>query len=227
MEDQRQIQSLLTRLVLAEESERRRIARGLHDDVGQTLLAAKLSLDELLESGVPGSADSSMQEIQRQVNHAIKTTRTLSFELASAALYEVGVGAALQSECELAQRRSGIQFQPPEQLTGHPIPMEVEVILFRAGRELIRNIVKHSNARLAKLSLSVRGSGLRLTVTDDGRGFDSSKNVLRSDPTSGFGLFSIDQQLDSIDGRLKITSSLESGTCAVVTVALDAMQERT
>ncbi len=225
VEDQRQIQGLLTRLVLAEERERRRIARGLHDDVGHTLLAAKLVLEELSESDMPANAASSAEEVRRLVSQAIETTRSLSFALASAALYEVGVGAALQSECEIAQQRSGIRFHAPEELSGEPIPVETKVILHRVGRELIRNIERHSNARTAKLSLSLSAADLRMTVEDDGRGFDVPKDFLRSNSLSGFGLFSIDQQLDSIGGRLDITSSPESGTRAIVTVPLHARRE--
>lgn len=228
MEEQEQLRGLSTRLLLAEESERYRIARGLHDDVGQTLLAAKLSLEDLLAGGVSGETVSTAQEIHDYVDQAIETTRSLTFELASAALYEVGVGAALQSECELAEQQSGIRFQPPDQLTGQNIPMHVKIIVHRVGRELIRNVIKHSGAQSATISLSLspNESTLQLTVADDGRGFKVSKGLYNSDPTTGFGLFSIEQQLDSIGGMIDIASSEEYGTRVVVTVVLDGSQVR-
>lgn len=211
---------MAARLALAEEGERRRIARGLHDDVGQTLLALKLCLAEELEEKAPG-------EMQRLLDQAIQTTRTLTFDLASEALYEVGLGAALQSVCEREEQGSGIRFEPPAGLAGNMIPESTRVILYRVGRELIRNVVKHSGARTAELSLSSSDNHIRLTVEDDGCGFDAAKRLQGQDAGAGFGLYSIDQQLHPIGGRLEIASSPGSGTRAVVTVSLDAGGEGT
>jgi len=227
VENQCKLEALAARLVLAEERERRRIAIGLHDDVGQTLAAVKMSLDQLLEGDLRGDADSSARQAQGLVDHAIQATRTLTFELASAALYEVGLGAALRSVCERAAQKSGIRFQPPSDLQGNPIPEKTRVVLYRAGRELIRNIVKHSKARTAKLSLTLNGNRIRLTVEDDGRGFDASEKLQWRDAQAGIGLLSINQQLDPIGGRLEIESSPGSGTRAVVIVPLDSSGDRT
>jgi PAS domain S-box-containing protein len=227
VEHQRKLQVLTARLVLAEESERRRIAIGLHDDVGQALAAAQMNLGELLEADLPGDADSSAQEAQRLVGHAIQTTRTLTFELASAALYEVGLGAAVQSLCQRAEQDSGIQFEAPLGLPGNPIPEQTRIVLYRATRELIRNIVMHSKARTASLSLSLSGSRIRLEVADDGCGFETAKSHDGQHAQASIGLFSISQQLDPLGGRLEIDSSPGSGTRAVMTVPLEPGQDRT
>ncbi len=219
--DERKLQALANRLVLAEENERRRIARGLHDDVAQSLLAAKMGVDEL-EGDLTGDRRSLAREVQQLLKHAIRSTRSLSFDLASEALYDVGLGAAMQSLCERAEQQSGIEFLPPEGLKGNPIPESVRIILYRAGRELIRNIVKHSKARTAGLSLTLSGGLVRLTVQDDGCGFDVVQQRQGWDAKSGFGLFSIVQQLRPIGGMLKILSTPESGTRAIVIVPLTA-----
>jgi PAS domain S-box-containing protein len=224
-EQQRKLQAVTAKLFLAEESERRRIAIGLHDDVGQTLAAAKISLDELLEANLLGDSEASIRETQDLVDHAIKATRSLTFELASAALYEVGLEAALQSACEHAKQQSGIRFQPPVGFRGRSIPEPMRVVLYRAGRELIRNIVKHSEACTARLSLSLSENQLRLTVVDDGRGFDTSKILSVTDTQGGIGLLSINQQLVSIGGRLDILSSPGLGTRALIIVPLDIEEE--
>ena len=221
VEQHHKLQAVTTKLVLAEESERRRIAIGLHDEVGQTLAAARISLDELLEGNLPGDGASSAREVQRHVNHAIQSIRTLTFELASAALYEVGLAAALQSTCERAEQLSSIRFQPPSDLQGHSLPEPSRVILYRAGRELIHNIVKHSKARTASLSLSLSGNRFRLAVEDDGCGFDVSKAFTDPDAQSGIGLLSMSQQLEPIGGKLDIVSSPGAGTRAVIIVLLD------
>ena len=222
--DERQLQALAARLTLAEENERRRIARDLHDDVGQTLLAAKLSLDELLHDGLSEDKNSSAREAQELVQNAIRSMRSLIFDVSSAALYDVGLGAALQSLCERAERQSDIRFQPPENVSGTPIPESKRVILYRAGRELIHNIVKHSQARTAKLSLAHSGNFVKLTVEDDGRGFDVA-SVRGGNARKGFGLFSIDQQLRPIGGKLETTSTPGSGTCVELIVPIDGGEE--
>lgn len=218
IEKQRKLEILAARLVLGEENERRRIARGLHDDVGQTLAAAKLTLDELLESDLPEDRDSSAQALRGLLDQAIHTTRILTFDLASAALYEIGLGAALQSACERAEKDSGIWFQPLGGEEGSSIPDETKVLLYRIARELVRNVVKHSKAQTAKVALTVSSTRIVLTVEDDGQGFEAPLVLDNPDLTVSFGLFSIIQQLDPLGGGLEIASSPESGTRVVVTV---------
>jgi len=214
-ENERKLQALTNRLVLAEENERRRIARGLHDDVGQSLLAAKMATEEL-EDSLTGDGRSLAVEVRQLLEHAIRSTRSLTFDLASEVLYDVGLGAALQSVCERAEQQSGIRFQSPESLKGNPIPEAARFILYRVGSELIQNIVRHSGARTAQLSLTLNRGVVRLTVQDDGCGFDAvTQRQCRSIET-GFGLFSIDQQLGPIGGKLEIVSTPGSGTQAVV-----------
>ena len=218
-DDERKVQALANRLVLAEETERLRIARGLHDDVGQALLAAKMGVEEL-EACLTGDRVSLAREVRQLLENAIQSSRTLTFELASAVLYDVGLGAAMQSLCESAEQKSGIEFHPPEVLKGNPIPEKTRVILYRAGRELIQNIVKHSKAKSAQLSLTLNDGLVRMTVHDDGRGFDVARQQHCWDEKSGFGLFSIVQQLRPIGGELEIISTPDNGTRAIVTVPL-------
>jgi signal transduction histidine kinase len=218
-DDERQLQALANRLVLAEETERLRIARGLHDDVGQSLLAAKMGVEEL-EGSLTGDSRSLAVEVRQLLENAIRSSRTLTFELASAVLYDVGLGAAMQSLCERAEQNSGIQFHPPEVSNRSPVPEQTRVILYRAGRELIQNVVKHSHARTARLTLTVDDGVVRLSLHDDGRGFDVAEWQHRWAAESGFGLFSIVQQLRPIGGDLEIISTPDNGTRAIVSVPL-------
>lgn len=216
---ERKLQDLANRLVLAEENERRRIARGLHDEVSQSLLAAKMATEELGD-GLTSDQESLARQAQNLLTHAIRTMRSLTFELASAALYDVGLGAAMQSLCDRAQEKSGIEFQPPQILPGNPIPEPTRVILYRAGRELIQNVVKHSQARTAKLALTLADDVIRLCVRDDGCGFDVEKLRDEWQVNQNFGLFSITQQLQPLGGELEIVSTPGSGTRATLIVPL-------
>ena len=183
-------------------------------------------MDELLDDGLAPDKNSSAREAHELVQNAIRSMRSLIFDVSSAALYDVGLGAALQSLCERAERQSGIRFHPPESVRGNPIPEATRVILYRAGRELIHNIVKHSQARTAGLSLSLSGNLVKLTVEDDGRGFDVA-SVCGGNARTGFGLFSIDQQLRPIGGKLETTSTPGSGTCVELIVPIDGGEETT
>lgn len=221
---ERRLQAMANRLVLAEETERRRIARGLHDDVGQSLMVAKITIDEL-ENSVEGGAKAMAREARQLLEHAIQSTRSLSFDLAAAALYDVGLIAALQSLCERSQQRSGILMDPPHGVSGKRIPEPVRVILYRIARELIQNVVRHSKARAAKLTLSRENGIVTLTVKDDGCGFGVEKETIGiDDAMSGFGLFSIRQQLSPIGGKLHIDSSAGRGTRVTVTVPIDTAE---
>ncbi len=155
-ENEQKLQAMANRLVLAEEEERRRIARGLHDDVGQTLLAAKMAMDEL-GADLTGNRRLLAGEVRQLFEHAIRSTRSLTFDLASEALYDVGLGAAMQSLCERAQKQSGIEFRPPKGLEGNPIPESARIILYRVGRELTSNY-----ARSAACSRSYRHQAAEL-----------------------------------------------------------------
>ena len=221
-ENERKLQAMANRLVLAEETERRKIARGLHDDVGQALMVAMITIDEL-EVCLDGHLQALAREARQHLKQAINSTRSLSFDLAAAALYDVGLGAALQSLCERATKRSGIRFHPPSGLKGNPIPEPARVILYRVGRELIRNVVRHSEAQAARLELTCEDGLVRFTVHDDGRGFAVSEQQLDlNDAMSGFGLFSVRQQLQPIGGKLEIESAHGRGTRVTVTMPLDA-----
>jgi|GEM_PF-4001134 len=225
MDHHRNLQALTAKLVVAEESERRRIAIGLHDDVGQSLTTAKMDMLELLEANLSAEEATLAQKVLGLVDHAIQNTRSLTFELASAALYEIGLEAALQSACEHAENQSGIQFQPPSGFQGQTIPESISVILYRVGRQLIRNIMEHSKADIATITLDSINKQIHLTVADDGCGFAASKSLSNVDTQSGIGLLSITQQLVQIGGRLKIQSSPENGTQALIIVPLDSKRE--
>ncbi len=215
----RRLQDMANRLVVAEENERRRIARGLHDEVGQSLLAAKMAIEELAEESTIDKV-SLARDAQKFLTHAIRSTRSLTFELASAALFDVGLGAAMQSVCETAQEQSGIEFKPPRILPGNPIPEPTRIILYHAASELVQNVVKHSKARTAELALTLANGVIRLSVRDDGCGFDLEKLQNEWQANKNFGLFSITQQLEPMGGELEIVSTPGSGTRATLIVPL-------
>ncbi len=211
-----QLQALAAELVMAEEQERRRIARGLHDDIGQTLATARMKLGVLPQAEGSPSVEHSIGEIRTLLDAAIRATRSLTFELSSPVLYELGLEAAVKSLGKQIEAQHGLRFHV--ETDGQPKPMAESriVVLYRAARELLFNIVKHAQAHNVWMRLERERDHIRLTLTDDGVGFDASRVEDGFDQAGGFGLFNIGQQLDYIGGRVEIDSTPGDGTRVVV-----------
>jgi signal transduction histidine kinase len=207
-------------LALAQEQERRRIAAGLHDEVGQILAVARAKLGQLIASGAGGDVSGGAGEIRALVDRAIAETRALTFELSSPVLHELGLAAGVESLCERLGQESGVRFRV--ETDGEPAPLgeDLRIFLYRAVRELCRNIVTHARAPHAEVRLSTEGDRIRIVVADDGEGFDACEHTRRFDTTGGFGLFAIREMCAQVGGRFEIESSAGKGARAVLSVPL-------
>lgn len=195
-----QLQALTAQLLLAKEQERRRIARGLHDHVGQILALARGKLGVLEAAQQSGDIVQSVAEIRALLDQAIQAMRTLTFEFSSPILYELGLEAALESLGEQVEQRHGIRFHFETDRQPKPLTDDSRVMLYHIARELLFNVVKHAHARSATLALHAVGEYLYLTVKCDGVGFDDAGAGEQFAESSGFGLFSMRQQLEHVGG---------------------------
>ena len=217
---QERLKSLASELSLAEERERRRIAVDLHDQIGQTLALIQIKLQELRESAPPGTLAGALDECVDLIRQPIQDTRSLVFNLSPPVLYDLGFEAAAAWLVEQHDRRAGISMTFEDDEQSKPLEQAVSVLLFRAIRELLTNVVKHSRAGKARVWLRRCEGELRTGVEDDGRGFDASTIGSAADKTGGFGLFSIREQLDRLGGRFEIDSSSGGGCRIILTVPL-------
>ncbi len=206
---QERLKSLAAAMVLAEERERRRIGAGLHDDVGQALAIVKIKLGELCQSAAESESVKKLEEIRGLLDQAIRSTRTLSFELSSPVLYELGLAAALQELGERMERRGAIQFHFHAERWRNP-GAELAIVLYRSVRELLFNVVKHARASHVRMAIDASGDQVRIAIEDDGVGFAAAAQVF--DASGGFGLFSVREQLIHVGGRMEIDSSPGGGT---------------
>ncbi len=216
----RRLRALTWRLAVAEERERRRIARGLHDEVGQALALVKLRLGELAAADPPEQGSGRFEEIERLIHDAIESTRSLTFELSSPVLYEVGLDAALRGLGRRLEREARVHFHFASDEQPRSLAVETRVALYRIGRELLCNVAKHARASSVTVSLSNVGEHVELVVEDDGVGFDASEAGRSFGAAGGFGLFSIRQQLEHIGGGLEIDSCPGTGTRVVAVAPL-------
>ena len=212
-----QLRRLALQLTLAQERERRRIAQGLHDGVGQLLLLAHAKLAQLGQAthdGVPAQA----REIRALLDHAIRDTRSLTFELTSPVLFEFGLVAATESLCEQLGRESGVRFRVKVESAPGPLGEDLLILLYRAVRELCWNVVKHAQALFAEVRLSTLADRIQIVVADDGEGFDFAEYTRRIGPEAGLGLFGIREACDHLGGSFEVESSPDKGTHATLIV---------
>lgn len=209
---QKQLRSLASQLSLAEERERRRIATELHDRVGQALAISKIRLGLIKEALHSTEFGPALEEVRKFIESAIQDTRTLIFKISSPILYELGLESALEWLVEQVQKQHGItcSFDDDGQLK--PLDDDIRVLLFQAVNELLINVVKHANATHARVLSRKTGHCIQISVVDDGAGFNPSDIDFRSGQKGGFGLFSIRERLNYVEGRIEINSSPGKGT---------------
>lgn len=205
---QEQLRSLASELILTEERERRRIAMELHDHIGQSLAVAKIKLGALLELLKDTGLEEQVEEIRGLIEQSIGYTRSLTFDLSPAILYELGFEAALEWLCEQTQSQNLLAVEFRDDRQPKPLGDELRILLFRVVRELLHNVAKHADAGRAAVSMQRDGNKMRITVQDDGRGFDPNGLSV----TGGFGLFSIREQVKHLGGHLRIESSPGNGS---------------
>ncbi len=223
---QKQLKSLASELSLTEERERRRIATELHDRIGQTLVISKIKLQTLLKRQSFGQSCRELNEVCDSLDRTIQDTRSLTFDLSSPILYELGLEAAVAEWLtEQIKCKHGIEAE--FESDGQPKPLEddIRVMLFRDVRELLINVVRHSRAHRVKVVSRKVNSRIYVSVEDDGIGFNPHKVASATAEDGGFGLFSIRERLEQIGGRLEIES--EPGRGTTVTIIAPLRQEKT
>ena len=209
---QEQLRSLASQLSLTEERERRVIAANLHDTLGQTLAMAKMKVRSL--AGSPENRAKELAELEGFVESALEYTRSLTFELSSPLLYELGLEPAVEALAERLQDKHGLRIEVEAGDGAKVLEDEAKVILFKAIRELLTNTIKHARARRARVVFRKAGRFLKVRVEDDGAGFDVSRTAPAPGRLCGFGLFSIREGMRHCGGGLEIRSSPGRGTLA-------------
>ena len=213
---EQRLRSLASKLLLVGEQERREIAVGLHDHIGQTLAASNIKLGDLLSKPAL-RYKKSLNEIRELIDLAIQNTRSLTFDLSPPVLYELGLDAAIEWLAEKTQREHGFAIDVERPSGSVSMDHEIRILLFQIVRELLFNVVKHAKAQRVRISVLWDNDQMRIRVKDDGVGFDTSKIQSLSGENGGFGLFSIRERLSYIGGNLEIVSKLHLGTDVTIT----------
>jgi signal transduction histidine kinase len=221
LDDQAQLKSLASQLTLAEERERRRLATELHDRIGQSLVISKMNLESLRKSEYGKKTDETLDEICNSLAQTIADTRTLTFDLSSPILYELGFEAAVAEWLdEQIREKHGIKTEFEDDGQPKPLDDDICVLLFRDVRELLVNIVRHANAKNVKVSIRKVDDRICVSVEDDGVGFDVTEVESMVTKKAKFGLFSIRERLEESGGHLEIKSKVGQGSKITMTAPL-------
>jgi signal transduction histidine kinase len=217
------LQELASRLVAAQELERRQIARELHDQIGQNLAVLNMNLtnvrSQLLHES-PTRVDARLAEAIRLVEQTVERIRNVMAELRPAILDDFGLVAALRWYTRHFARNTNLAvlLEVEEPVAAPRVPAEIETALFRITQEALTNVIKHAHATLSTLKLTTLGQTIRLEISDDGVGFASSASRPRNQRWS-LGLMTMQERMEAVGGRLVIDSAPGQGTRIVAEVA--------
>jgi two-component system sensor histidine kinase UhpB len=208
-----QLRSHSSLVLIAQEEERKRIARDLHDGVAQDLTALLLRVSTLR-----GINETDAVALRQLVAETFDEVRRLARELRPSVLDDLGLPAALAAHVDDLRSTTRLDIQLSSPCQQCRLPREVEVAFYRIAQEALTNVLKHASAAHVRIAFDCSGPQARLSVTDDGRGFDPE--LARTSGHPGLGLFGMEERAALVDGHLTIDSAPGRGTTVAVIVPL-------
>lgn len=218
---QKRLRRLAQRVFSAQEEERYRVSRELHDEAGQALTGLKIMLEMLMSDlgkATGGVGATEAKSIYEQLEGAVALCeetmgriRMLAHDLRPAALENLGLNLTLQGFCRDFANRTKL----PIKYTGEdlpPLPDAVEICLYRFLQEALTNVVKHAQANEVKVDLHCDANTISLSVADDGQGFDLRSAMHVSNENAGIGLSGMQERIESVGGKLLVNSRPGEGT---------------
>jgi len=217
---QKQLKSLTEELMITEQKERRYFADFLHDEIGQQLFATRLQLEQLKDFLSSAENNEIIDKALHNLCQVINQTRSLTTELSSPILNQLGLEKALEWLSEETHKKYDIQVKFEDDNQAKPLNDKMKNFLYQAVSELLTNVAKHAQAKNANLSIKRNNSNIRICVEDNGVGFLFPNEHSFDIEPKGFGLFRIKERLESLGGKLEIESQPNCGTVVTLTVPL-------
>jgi len=210
--------ALSRKLMNAQEKERARLARELHDDLSQSLALLSIQLHSIASSdGDKETFASQLGNITFQIERLSSDVHRISHQLHPAKLEQLGLVSALRGFCREIGAAHEIKIDFHDENVPPTLANDVSLCLYRVAQESLQNVVKHSGASNVTVDLGTSDGNLRLSIADNGAGFDTGQE----DNRDGIGLISMKERLRVVDGRVKIDSTVGSGTKVVVTIPIE------
>ena len=217
------IRDLAGRLITAQEAERSRIARELHDDACQEVAGVAVDISNLLHRGVSRepAVQQALSSVHTRVTGLAESLRLLSHDLHPSVLQHIGLVAALEAHCAEAERHYDVQIRLVTDGEVEPTEPAVALALFRITQEALGNAARHGQARHATVALARSDDDLTLSVADDGVGFD----IAGARQNGGLGLVSMEERARLVKGDVTIRSQLQQGTTIDVRVPINGADD--
>jgi two-component system sensor histidine kinase UhpB len=214
---------LMERLVRAQEQERSRVAADLHDDTIQVMSACVISLDSVrltMQDGNVERATAGLKQVADLISGAVERTRRMTFDLRPAVLWHHGLVTAIEQSLHTLEREIGVRTSLEVAGMEARIDPTMETLMFRSITEILTNVRAHAAAESVAVRLERRGDVLRVTVADDGRGFELEAALARARRTNHLGLESLMERVDAAGGTVEITTAPGAGTVADIALTL-------
>jgi signal transduction histidine kinase len=216
---QAQLRQLTAQLLTAQDDERRRIARELHDEVNQRVISLAFEIDDQLQQlpELPAAARAALQVVKNEVIELSDQLRELAHRLHPSVLEDLGIASALRGYAQEFEQREHVRVDLTLGEYQRPLDRHLAECLFRVTQEALRNVAKHAGATMVSLALSYHDDRIMLRIEDNGRGLTSQD---RNAVQRGLGLVSMGERVRLLDGTLTFTSDAGSGTCLSVSIPL-------
>jgi signal transduction histidine kinase len=214
LQAQRELKELSKRLVDTEERERRAISRELHDEVGQSLSALLLDVENLTEMSIDdGVFRKGLQKIKTLAENCVNEVRNMALLLRPSMLDDLGLVPALEWQAREVSKRTGMLVDTLEENVSDNLPEEHKTCVYRIVQEALNNCSKHAYAKNVRVVVRQEPNHLRVSIEDDGKGFDPSR-------VRGLGLVGMNERVSQLGGALKVDSDPTRGTCLRVDLPL-------
>lgn len=214
-----------SQIINAQEQERKRIARELHDETSQMLTSLLISLAILEKSVTTQQASDRIADTRKLAHQTLRAIRNLSIDLRPSALDDLGLLPALRWYLKEYQQKCAIEVEFNESGFHERLPAEMETVLYRIVQEALTNTARHSNARKVVITMKEDREAVYATITDDGQGFDVEAIRKSPDQERGLGLVGMNERAVLLDGTLDIHSSTGHGTSIKVRIPVPAEQQ--
>jgi signal transduction histidine kinase len=209
---QRVARDALRRVVAAQELERRRLARELHDETGQALTSILLGLSAVETARNEAELAEAIGSLRELAVSTLQDVRRLAVELRPKALDDFGLVPALKRLGQSVREASSLDVQVEARLGAERLPPEAETSVYRIVQEALTNVVRHAEARHVSVVVTRKNASVSVVIEDDGKGFDPE----RADESGGVGLLGMRERVQLLDGTLAVESSPGAGTTLVL-----------
>lgn len=209
--DRVRIDDLVERVIAAQEDERKRIARELHDDTSQVLFAQLLRVSAMKNSANPEVREMA-ESLEQMFAESMEAVRRLGHELRPPSLDDLGLREATGALVQRMSERSGVEIAYTTSGERKRMNPAVELVLYRVAQEALTNMWKHAHATRASVTIARDEQGVELVVEDNGRGFDPSGHNPSDGKGLGLGVFGMQERLDLVGGNLEIEGNRNPGT---------------